>query len=145
MEQAKKDHYSTIYKHLPICDPSLGAYFLKEIQVHYDMNSEPEMLTEKFQMLTYSCVLAKQKFLWFKVWNEFVVLHESKKFPKPKFFSSQFNKWLHKATFWHKVFYFQMTFFHFFLTHSLFCSCSCSLRLRCSSSSMQLSLIFPWL
>jgi hypothetical protein len=48
MEQAKKDHYSTIYKHLPICDPSLGAYFLKEIQVHYDMNSEPEMLTEKF-------------------------------------------------------------------------------------------------
>jgi hypothetical protein len=28
------------------------------------------------------------------------------KIPQAHFFDSQFNKWLHKATFWHHVFYF---------------------------------------
>jgi hypothetical protein len=27
MEQVKKDHYLAFYKHLPICDPFLGANF----------------------------------------------------------------------------------------------------------------------
>jgi hypothetical protein len=45
MEYVKKDHYSAFYKHLQVCDPSLGEYFLKDIHVHYDMNSEPKMLT----------------------------------------------------------------------------------------------------
>jgi hypothetical protein len=61
MEQVKKDHYSTFCKHLPICDPSRGVDFLKEIHVHYDMDSKPEMLTEKFQMFTYSYISTEQK------------------------------------------------------------------------------------
>jgi hypothetical protein len=36
VEQVKKDHYSTFYKHL-ICDQAFSPDFLKEIQVHYDM------------------------------------------------------------------------------------------------------------
>jgi hypothetical protein len=86
MEQVKKDHCSAFCKHLPICDPSLGANFLREIQVHYDMNLELEMLTKKLQMFAYSFVSVEQKFLWLKMWNEFVVLWEAKKFPKPRFF-----------------------------------------------------------
>ncbi len=61
MEQVKKDPYSTFCKHLPICDPSLGANFLKEIHVHYDMNSKPEMVVEKFQMFAYSYISIEQK------------------------------------------------------------------------------------
>jgi hypothetical protein len=47
MELVRKEHYSAFYKHLSICDPTLGLDFLKEIEVHYDMNLEPEMLIEK--------------------------------------------------------------------------------------------------
>ncbi len=47
MEQVKNNHYSAFCKHLPICDPFLGVDFLKEIQVHYDMNLVLEMLIEK--------------------------------------------------------------------------------------------------
>jgi hypothetical protein len=116
MDQVRKDHYSAYYKHLLICDPSLGVDFLKKIQAHYDMNLELEMLTEKLRMFTYSCVSIVQKLLWFKMWNEFVVLQEAKNFPKPGFFYFQFDKWLHKATFWHQVFCLWMTsFFSFFL------------------------------
>jgi hypothetical protein len=86
MEQVRKDHYLAFCKHLPICDPFLGVNFLREIQVHYDMNSKLKMLTKKFQMFAYSCVSAKQKFLWLKMWNGFVVLWEAKKFPMPRFF-----------------------------------------------------------
>jgi hypothetical protein len=32
---------------LPIYNPSLGPKFLKQIQVHYDMNLETKMLTKK--------------------------------------------------------------------------------------------------
>jgi hypothetical protein len=31
MEQVRKDHYLAFCKHLPICDPSLGTCFLREI------------------------------------------------------------------------------------------------------------------
>jgi hypothetical protein len=47
MEQVRKDQYSTLCKHLPICDPSLGVDFLREIQVHYDMNSNPKIVNIK--------------------------------------------------------------------------------------------------
>jgi hypothetical protein len=40
-------------------DLALGLSFLKEIQVHYDMNSKPKMLVEKLQMFAYSCVSSK--------------------------------------------------------------------------------------
>jgi hypothetical protein len=32
MDQVKKDHYLAFYKHFPICDLSIGPYFLKEIR-----------------------------------------------------------------------------------------------------------------
>jgi len=44
MELAKKYHYSTFCKHLPVRDPFLCVDFLKEIHVHYDMNLELEMI-----------------------------------------------------------------------------------------------------
>jgi hypothetical protein len=47
MEEVKKDHYYTFCKHLPMCDHAFGTNFLKEIQVHYDMNFEPKMFIEK--------------------------------------------------------------------------------------------------
>jgi hypothetical protein len=47
MEQMRKDHYSTFYKHLLICDPFLDVDFLRQIQVHYDINLKLEMLIEK--------------------------------------------------------------------------------------------------
>jgi hypothetical protein len=31
MDEVRKDHYLAFYKHLPICDTSLGLDFLKEI------------------------------------------------------------------------------------------------------------------
>jgi len=39
-----------------VCDLTLGPNFLKEIQVHYDMNSKPKMFIEKLQMLACSYV-----------------------------------------------------------------------------------------
>ncbi len=72
-------------------------------------------------MLTYSYILAKQKLSWLEMWNEFIVLWKAKIFPKHGFFDSQFDKWLHKETFWHHVFYFWMTiFFSFFLKDAPF-------------------------
>ncbi len=65
VEQVKKDHYSAFYKQL-VCDQALSPDFLKEIQVHYDMNLEPEMLIEKLQMLAYSYVIPQHKFFWLK-------------------------------------------------------------------------------
>ncbi len=47
MDQVQKDHTSAFMKHLLVCDPVLGLGFLKHIQVHYNMNLEPKMLTKK--------------------------------------------------------------------------------------------------
>jgi hypothetical protein len=38
------------------------------------MNSEPDMLTKKLQMLTYFCVTPQQKNSWLKEWNESTML-----------------------------------------------------------------------
>ncbi len=51
MDQVRKDHTYAFTKHLPVCDPALGLEFLKQIQVHYNMNSKLEMFTKKLQML----------------------------------------------------------------------------------------------
>jgi hypothetical protein len=51
MEHIRKEHLTTFTKHLLGCDPSLGLKFFRHIQIHYDMNSNPEMLTKKLQML----------------------------------------------------------------------------------------------
>ncbi len=85
MELVWKEHYFTFYMHLLICDSALGLDFFKEIQVHYDMNSEPKMFTKKLQMLAYSCVTPQYKLSWLKTWNESNVLKEANKFPKQGF------------------------------------------------------------
>jgi hypothetical protein len=56
MELVWKEHFFYFLYAIVICDLTLGLDFFKEIQVHYDMNSEPKMFTKKFQMLAYSCV-----------------------------------------------------------------------------------------
>ncbi len=61
MEQVHKDHYFVFCKHLSMCDPTWGLGFLKEIQTHYNMNSKPEMLIKKLQLMVYLCVSSNQK------------------------------------------------------------------------------------
>jgi len=39
-------------KHLPICDPTFGFEFQQLIQIHLNMNLDPNMLIGKLQMLT---------------------------------------------------------------------------------------------
>ncbi len=56
MEQVKKDHYFAFCKHLSVCNLAFSTNFFKEIQVHYDMNSELEMFIEKLHMPAYMCV-----------------------------------------------------------------------------------------
>jgi hypothetical protein len=47
MESVRKEHMITFYKRPLICDPALGPKFLKQIHIHYNMNLDPEMVTEK--------------------------------------------------------------------------------------------------
>ncbi len=57
------------------------------------------MFMEKLQMLIYCFMNHEQKLAWLKQWNEFGLSKEAKKVPKQGFLESQFDKWLHKATF----------------------------------------------
>jgi hypothetical protein len=45
----------------------------------------------------------EQNVIWLKQLNEFGVLKGAKKFRKQGFSNIQFDKWLHKATFWYHV------------------------------------------
>ncbi len=61
MDAIYKEHMTAFHKWLPVCDPSLGPKFLYEVQIHYNMNLEPEMFTKKLQMLVSACVSIDQK------------------------------------------------------------------------------------
>ncbi len=61
MDQVRKDHTFAFTKHLPICDHAFGPKFLKQIQVHYDMNLKPKMFIEKLHMLVFAHVTNEQK------------------------------------------------------------------------------------
>ncbi len=61
MDVVHKEHMIVFHKRLPICDLSLGPEFLQEVQIHYDMNLEPEMLIEKLQMLVLVYTLIQSK------------------------------------------------------------------------------------
>jgi hypothetical protein len=61
MDAIYKEHMTAFHKRLPICDPSLGPNFLYEVQIHYNMNPEPEMFMKKLQMLVSACVSIDQK------------------------------------------------------------------------------------
>jgi hypothetical protein len=67
MDQVQKDHTFAFTKHLPVCDLTLCLEFLKQIQIHYDMNLEPETFIEKLQMLVSAHVSNEQKVYWLKL------------------------------------------------------------------------------
>jgi len=100
MEQVRKDHLITFTKHLPIYDLALSPKFMIQIQIHYDMNSNPKMFINKLQMLASIAISNKHKLAWFIQWNESNVLKETNKIPKQGFSNKIFFQWLHKATFW---------------------------------------------
>jgi UDP-N-acetyl-D-mannosaminuronate dehydrogenase len=54
MEHVQKDLTATFTKHLSLCDPVFGLEFLKQIQLHYDVNSDSKMLTKKLQMIDFA-------------------------------------------------------------------------------------------
>jgi len=56
MDQVRKDHTFAFTRHLLVCDPTFGSKFLKQIQVHYNMNLELKMLIKKLQMLVFEHV-----------------------------------------------------------------------------------------
>lgn len=51
MDQIWKDHTFAFTKHLFVYNLVFGLEFLKQIQVHYDMNLDLKMFTEKLQTL----------------------------------------------------------------------------------------------
>jgi hypothetical protein len=59
MQHVRKDHVITFTKHFLVCDPLLGLEFLCQIQIHYDMNFDPKMLTKKLHMFTFAMVSNK--------------------------------------------------------------------------------------
>jgi hypothetical protein len=66
MENVQKEHMIAFYKRLLVCDPTFSPEFLKQIQIHYNMNLDPEMMTEKLQLLMSLQVNNEQKVYWFK-------------------------------------------------------------------------------
>jgi hypothetical protein len=56
MESVQKEHMIAFHKRLHICEPTLGIEFLQQIQVHYNMNPNPEIMMEKLQLLVSSQV-----------------------------------------------------------------------------------------
>ncbi len=64
------------------------------------MNLDPKMFIEKPHMLTFAHVTNEQKVLWLKLWNQFSVLKEARKFQKHEFSDGTFDKWLYKVIFW---------------------------------------------
>jgi hypothetical protein len=85
LTHVKKDHLTTFTKHIPVYDPSLGVKFLHHIQIHYDMNSNSEMVIEKLPMFTSIMVSNEEKASWFIQWNE-SCFEGDQKFPKTRFF-----------------------------------------------------------
>ncbi len=70
MEQVRKKHYLTFYKHLPNCDLAFELEFLWEIQTHYDNNPKLEMFIKKLQMFTYFSINKEQQVIWLRQQNE---------------------------------------------------------------------------
>jgi hypothetical protein len=73
---------TTFRKRLLVCDPALGIEFLQQVHVHYNMNFNPKMMTEKLQLLVSSQVSNEQKVFWLKQWNQSFFLGKLKNFPR---------------------------------------------------------------
>ncbi len=63
MESVQKEHMIMFHKRLFVCDPALGLEFHQQVQVHYNMNLDPKMMTEKSQLLMSLQVTNKIRFL----------------------------------------------------------------------------------
>jgi hypothetical protein len=50
MENVQKEHMTMFHKRLLVCDPSLGPNFFQQVQVHYNMNPCPKLMTKKLQL-----------------------------------------------------------------------------------------------
>jgi len=90
------DNFHQTYAHY---DLALNPEFMTRIQIHHDMNFNPEMFINKLQMLASTAVSNKHKFSWFIQWNESNVLKEANKIPKQGFSNTTVDQLLHKATF----------------------------------------------
>jgi len=66
MESVRKEHTTSFHKRLLVCDLTLGFEFLQQVQVHYNMNLDLEMMIEKLQLLVFSQVSNEQKVSWLK-------------------------------------------------------------------------------
>jgi hypothetical protein len=64
MDIVRKKHTTPFHKHLLVCDPTLGAIFLQQIQFHYDLNLVPKMFAKKLQMFMSSNMSGEQKVNW---------------------------------------------------------------------------------
>jgi hypothetical protein len=76
-----KEHIIMFHKRSHVCDPTLDIKFLHHVQVHHNMNSKPEILMEKLQMLVSAFVSNEPKVHWLKQWNQFAVLYVVQKDP----------------------------------------------------------------
>jgi hypothetical protein len=47
MESVWKEHMTMFHERLLICDLALGLEFFQQLQVHYNMNLDLEMMIEK--------------------------------------------------------------------------------------------------
>jgi len=47
MESVQKEYTRTFHKRLLLCDPTLGIEFLQQVQIHYNMNHVPKLMTKK--------------------------------------------------------------------------------------------------
>jgi hypothetical protein len=109
MEQVKKDHYLTFCKHLLVCDPALGPiFFWMRFKLIMIWTQNQKCSWKSSQVLAYCCVTPQQKLSWLKWWNESNVLKEANIFPKQGFSNQQFDKWQHKASFEHQVWFFPL-------------------------------------
>jgi hypothetical protein len=66
MESVQKERMIMFHKRLHVCDPTLDVEFLQQVQVHYNMNLDLEMMIEKLQLLVYSQVNNEKKVYWLK-------------------------------------------------------------------------------
>jgi hypothetical protein len=54
MDSVWNEHINVFHKRLHVCDLTLGAKFFQQVQVHYNMNINCEMMMEKLQLLVSS-------------------------------------------------------------------------------------------
>ncbi len=60
MNSVWKEHINVFHKRLHVYDLTLGAKFFQQVQVHYNMNINCEMMMEKLRLLVSSQVNNEQ-------------------------------------------------------------------------------------